>query len=198
MSTQPQGKWSIDTSTGREILMYENCSVIEAEQARYVLGLIEESRSEVPESVANALVEAISTPGNITYRSKGRYLIDHWKTSAKASHGDVAEPIGYVPPSAVEEIPLDGYLPVYAAPAEASQGGGMDDTKRLDWLRENYCDLRCIDVPVSADDSDVDWVVIEHYMDKPQERVIGHAYKDDPRAAIDAAMHSKEEMGNAN
>ncbi len=36
----PQGEWRIDTSTGRGILVYKNCSVIEAEQAPYVLGLI--------------------------------------------------------------------------------------------------------------------------------------------------------------
>jgi hypothetical protein len=37
--TAPQD-WRIDTSTGRGILVYKNCSVIEAEQAPYVLGLI--------------------------------------------------------------------------------------------------------------------------------------------------------------
>ena len=33
-------KWGIDTSAGRPILVYEGCSVIEAEQAEYVMGLI--------------------------------------------------------------------------------------------------------------------------------------------------------------
>lgn len=33
-------KWGIDHSTGRPILVYENCSVIEGEQAQYVLNLI--------------------------------------------------------------------------------------------------------------------------------------------------------------
>jgi NTP pyrophosphatase (non-canonical NTP hydrolase) len=32
--------WGIDTSAGRPILTYKNCSVIEAEVAEYVLGLI--------------------------------------------------------------------------------------------------------------------------------------------------------------
>lgn len=32
--------WRIDTSAGGPILVYQNCSVIEGEQARYVLGLI--------------------------------------------------------------------------------------------------------------------------------------------------------------
>lgn len=32
--------WGIDTSAGRPILVYQKCSVIEAEQARYVLGLV--------------------------------------------------------------------------------------------------------------------------------------------------------------
>ncbi len=34
------GDWRIDTSAGRPILVYQNCSVIEAEAATYVLGLI--------------------------------------------------------------------------------------------------------------------------------------------------------------
>ena len=33
--------WRIDTSAGVPILVYQNCSVIEGEQARYVIGLIE-------------------------------------------------------------------------------------------------------------------------------------------------------------
>lgn len=36
---QPAG-WGIDTSTGTEILMFEGCSVIEGEQARLVLRLL--------------------------------------------------------------------------------------------------------------------------------------------------------------
>lgn len=35
-----QDGWRIDTSTGREILVYKNCSVIEEEDARFVLSLI--------------------------------------------------------------------------------------------------------------------------------------------------------------
>ena len=34
------GNWAIDTTAGRPILVYQGCSVIEAEQAYYVLGLI--------------------------------------------------------------------------------------------------------------------------------------------------------------
>lgn len=37
--------WRIDTSTGREILVFQNCSVIEDEQARYVLLLIQADRA---------------------------------------------------------------------------------------------------------------------------------------------------------
>ena len=35
-----QDDWCIDNSAGRQILVYKNCSVIEAEQAHYVMGLI--------------------------------------------------------------------------------------------------------------------------------------------------------------
>lgn len=36
----PAGDWAIDTTAGRPILVYQGCSVIEAEQAYYVLGLL--------------------------------------------------------------------------------------------------------------------------------------------------------------
>lgn len=38
--------WRIDHSTGRPILVYQNCSVIEAEQAEYVLRLIQQDRNK--------------------------------------------------------------------------------------------------------------------------------------------------------
>jgi len=37
----PLKEWRIDTSAGAPILVYENCSVIQDEDARYVLRLIE-------------------------------------------------------------------------------------------------------------------------------------------------------------
>ncbi|WP_341667392.1 hypothetical protein [Alcaligenes sp. SDU_A2] len=64
---------------------------------------------------------------------------------------------------------------------------GNADTERLNLLQDNYWDLRCISVRSGGDDADVDWIVIGHHMAKPHERVIGRAFKDDPRAAIDAA-----------
>jgi hypothetical protein len=45
-SPKPTGAWAIDHSAGRPILVYESCSVIEDEQARYVLGLIAADMNE--------------------------------------------------------------------------------------------------------------------------------------------------------
>lgn len=39
-----QTNWRIDHSAGRPILVYQDCSVIEDEQAEYVLRLIEADR----------------------------------------------------------------------------------------------------------------------------------------------------------
>lgn len=39
-SPVPEGEWGIDHSAGRPILVYKGCSVIEAEDAEYVLSLI--------------------------------------------------------------------------------------------------------------------------------------------------------------
>lgn len=43
----------------------------------------------------------------------------------------------------------------------------------LSQLEDETCDLRCIDVPTGADDYIIDWVVIEHHLDEPKERIIG-------------------------
>ncbi|MCA8198315.1 nuclear transport factor 2 family protein [Burkholderia vietnamiensis] len=63
----------------------------------------------------------------------------------------------------------------------------VTDTMRLDWLRDETCDLRCIDIPTGAGDSEVRWVVVQHHMSKPHEREIGRSHSEDPREAIDAA-----------
>lgn len=47
-NTQPapevQGDWGIDHSAGSPILVYQNCSVIQDDQAYYVLRLIQEDQ----------------------------------------------------------------------------------------------------------------------------------------------------------
>jgi hypothetical protein len=63
----------------------------------------------------------------------------------------------------------------------------LTDTERLNFLRDETLDLRCIDVPTGGDDADVRWIVIEHHMSKPHEREIARSFTDDPREAIDAA-----------
>lgn len=88
-------------------------------------------------------------------------------------------------------IPAGSKLYTAPQPSPASQGDALD-AARLDWLRDNSCDLRCVDSATIQGDGDIHWVVIEHYMAKPQEREIGRAYRDDPRAAIDAARAAKE------
>lgn len=78
----------------------------------------------------------------------------------------------------------------YASPPpHKAEGAEPADTKRLNWLRDNSCDLRCFDMPTGAGDADIGWRVIEHHMAKPHERVVGEAFEDDPRKAIDAARH---------
>ncbi|MGQ5785144.1 hypothetical protein ACUNI7_23415, partial [Serratia sp. IR-2025] len=53
--------WGIDKSTGTPILVYKNCSVIESEQAHYVLSLINSSASApaVPDAIITAPIDAM-------------------------------------------------------------------------------------------------------------------------------------------
>lgn len=83
-------------------------------------------------------------------------------------------------------------LPSAPQPSPAAQGDALD-AARLDWLRDNSCDLRCVDSATGQGDGDIHWIVIEHHMTAPVEREIGRAYRDDPRAAIDAARAAHQE-----
>lgn len=86
--------------------------------------------------------------------------------------------------------------PTTAAPA--ADGGMPDDSAMLDWLRNESCDLRCIESSSFADDADILWVVIEHHMAKPHEREIGRSFSDEPRDAIRAAMVAVQSGGARN
>lgn len=89
----------------------------------------------------------------------------------------------------IDALPSAGTpQPAAAQPGAPEPLPAAEDTALLDFLRDNTCDLRCIDVPTGGDDSEVDWIVIEHHMAKPHEREIGRGYADDPRAAIRAAI----------
>lgn len=52
-------------------------------------------------------------------------------------------------------------------------------------IEENSWDLRCEDVPTCGDDCDIAWIVIEHHMAKPKERIIGRGKT--PLEAIEQA-----------
>jgi hypothetical protein len=67
------------------------------------------------------------------------------------------------------------------------------DKKRLDAIADESWELRCFTIPSYADDADVGWRVIQHHMQAPHERVVAEVFRDDPRAAIDAAIKSGSE-----
>lgn len=84
-----------------------------------------------------------------------------------------------------------GHCKGYDAAAPTTEAtSSPSDAERLDWLREECCDLRCISSPTGGDDYDIRWVVIQHHMAKPHEREIGESYTDEPRDAIDAAIRA--------
>lgn len=79
--------------------------------------------------------------------------------------------------------------PAAGVPAAAPDArDALDDTALLDFIQSESWDLRSIDVPTGAGDSDVHWQVIEHHMAAPHEREVGRSYSDDPREAIRDAV----------
>lgn len=100
-------EWGIDTSAGRPILVYQNCSVIEDEQARYVLGLIAKEA---------ALPVAVGA-GEDKDAARGRFLISQmafendddpeggqWYSHAYLKADAIPAPVGSPYFTSVEEI----------------------------------------------------------------------------------------------
>ena len=73
--------------------------------------------------------------------------------------------------------------PLYTTPQPASA-----DVVDLDALRVNSWDLRCFNI---SGGEDIAWEVIEHHGDAPHERRVAVVYRDDPRAALLAALKEK-------
>ncbi|MBR8028878.1 hypothetical protein KDX27_30195, partial [Burkholderia cenocepacia] len=48
---------------------------------------------------------------------------------------------------------------LYVLASQPEPRAEVTDTDRLNWLRDETCDLRCIDIPTGAGDSEVRWVV---------------------------------------
>ncbi|AOY93861.1 hypothetical protein BKK79_20170 [Cupriavidus sp. USMAA2-4] len=79
----------------------------------------------------------------------------------------------------------------------AAQPSEARDSVLLDALARESWDLRCFDMPTGQGDGDIGWRVIEHHEARPHERVVGEVFKDDPRAAIDAALAAQRKGGAA-
>jgi hypothetical protein len=63
------------------------------------------------------------------------------------------------------------------------------DAERLNSILSNSWDLRCFEIRTAGgDDADIGWRIVEHRRAEPRERTVAEVYRDDPRAAIDAAI----------
>jgi hypothetical protein len=122
------------------------------------------------------------------------------KPSAPASAGD--DELPPLPKPVVQNWPSGAWsyhesqMRSYARAAVlADRQKRAQDGALLDWLRDNTCDLRCVNEPTDGDDYEVRWVVIEHHMAEPREREIARSYTDDPRDAIHAALAAARPEG---
>lgn len=71
-----KGDWGIDETTGRKILVYKNCSVIEDKDAEYVLSLISADGADVLQALGRA-----SRPNQIEPDSEG--YVNHARPSQR-------------------------------------------------------------------------------------------------------------------
>ncbi len=118
---RPAGKWAIDHSAGRPILVYENCSVIEDEQARYVLSLIRRDTA-APEPAGGVPEEVRKLVGRIDYyRLRMSYNESYFGEPVGLLKGVVAELA-----AAVNAIYPNGNTALYANTLTAAQQQGKD------------------------------------------------------------------------
>ena len=61
--------------------------------------------------------------------------------------------------------------------------------KLIEVLEEESWDLRCIDAPTGGGDYDIEWIIVEHHLDKPKDRIIGRGKT--PAEAIEQALKGK-------
>jgi hypothetical protein len=87
--------------------------------------------------------------------------------------------------------PTGSALPI--APPKPEASALRTDTERLDALQAESWDLRCFPIPTGGGDADIGWRCVGHWMADPQERIVGEVYRDDVRAAIDAALTKEGE-----
>lgn len=60
------------------------------------------------------------------------------------------------------------------APYHIRNSASQHNTVHLvNLLESECCDLRCVDVPTGDGDATIQWIVVEHHMAVPHERVIG-------------------------
>lgn len=139
-------------------------------------------KNELPKIAA--LIDAILSGLGESSRSETAYLED--AGPAPADSGYLLE--------WCQKHPVDAAATIEklrrSTPAAYRERIARDDSALLDWLRDETCDLRCINAPTGGDDYDVRWQVIQHHMAKPHERIIGRSYSEEPRDAISDAILS--------
>ena len=62
------------------------------------------------------------------------------------------------------------------------------DAERMNAIANEYYRLDPFSMPTGADDADVGWRVSQYHMGDLTPRTVVEFYKDDPRAALDAAI----------
>lgn len=78
-------------------------------------------------------------------------------------------------------------LAAHLSPAAESDKALLDTLQNESWDLRSFC----------IGEEDVGWRVVEFHMAAPHERVIAEVFKDDPRAAIRAAMSREQSGGKA-
>jgi hypothetical protein len=73
----------------------------------------------------------------------------------------------------------------------AEYAGAERDKARLDYLQNEYRDLRCFPVPTGGDDADIGWRLVGHWQAEPQERTVAEVFHDNLRDAIDQGIASE-------
>lgn len=136
--------WRIDTSAGGPILVYQDCSVIEGEQARYLLRLIQNDTSTTPQDAAGVERRSDKAFAYVPY-----HLIDSIAANLRKG-GDAV-----FMASTKQDGPLD--LPLYTTPPPGVDVGKLRELRSLlVGIRPEFGQPGSRDVDVRAQQNRID------------------------------------------
>ena len=140
---------------------------------------------EYPHYLGGKHVERIIATTYIHPQLKGPIPVVSGSVGIPERKGDPGRPLVWLQPEDAAWIAAANPTRILALLDELD--ALRKDAERLDWIANEYITVASFARPTGGDDADVGWQFLQHHCGEQKPRPIWHHYRDDLRAAIDAA-----------